>query len=142
LTAAGARHPDRRGQHLEHAAKLPIDTAVARRAARATSLPNAGSGPGTSGAAGSFIVDHGRSAAKSSLTSSPLRSTKWFPAGGQSAPIVRPNGRPDCADGNTATRRERLKMSLFLDALMETILTFAAVVECIAAGILLHRLLR
>jgi len=33
LTAAGARHPDRRSQHLEHAAKLPVDTAVARRAA-------------------------------------------------------------------------------------------------------------
>jgi len=33
-------------------------------------------------------------------------------------------------------------MSLFLEALMETILTLAAVVECIAAGILLYRLLR
>ena len=35
-----------------------------------------------------------------------------------------------------------VEMPLFLDTLMETILTFAAVVECIAAGILLHRLLR
>jgi hypothetical protein len=72
----------------------------------------------------------------------PAQKYKVVSCRGQPAPIVRPNGRPDCADGNPAARRERSKMSLFLDALMETILTFAAVVECIAAGILLHRLLR
>jgi hypothetical protein len=33
-------------------------------------------------------------------------------------------------------------MSLFVEALMETVLTFAAIVECIGAAILLHRLLR
>jgi len=37
---------------------------------------------------------------------------------------------------------QRTEMSFLIEPVMETIITFAAVVECIGAGILLYRLLR